>query len=192
MSFAKALRSLLRHDPDIVMIGEIRDRETVDVAIKAALTGHLVFSTLHTNSAVSAVTRLADMGVDRYLIAATLRLVIAQRLVRRLCPHCREAVPLAEAEAIALGRAELAGSTVYRPRGCVYCANRGYVGRMGIFELFPVDPPLARCIADHVEEGDLSAELRRRSVPTLADDGIAKLLAGETGVHELLAAVTVL
>jgi type IV pilus assembly protein PilB len=190
VSFAKALRSLLRHDPDIVMIGEIRDRETADVAIKAALTGHLVFSTLHTNSAVSAVTRLADMGVDRYLIAATLRLAIAQRLVRKLCQHCRTPEPLAEREAIALGRPDLAGETVYRPQGCLYCAGRGYVGRLGVFELFPVDAQLSRAVADNLEEGELAAELRKQKIPTLADDGVEKMLGGKTSVSEILAAVT--
>ncbi|MEL7338811.1 MAG: GspE/PulE family protein, partial [Planctomycetota bacterium] len=135
VSFSKALRSVLRHDPDIVMVGEIRDGETADVAIKAALTGHLVLSTIHTNNAASAVTRLADMGVDRFLVAATLRLAVAQRLVRRLCRHCRKARPLEEAEAIALGHPDRAGATVYDAAGCHFCADRGYVGRLGVFEL---------------------------------------------------------
>ena len=120
VTFGKALRSVLRHDPDVVMIGEIRDAETADVAIKAALTGHLVFSTLHTNSAPSVVTRLVDMGVERYLIAATLRLAVAQRLVRRLCARCRRERELLPSEAAALGNPAAAGAAVYEPAGCLY------------------------------------------------------------------------
>ena len=131
VSFHKALRSVLRHDPDVVMIGEIRDGETADIAIKSSLTGHMVLSTLHTNSAASALTRLADMGLARYLIAATMRLVVAQRLVRRLCARCRKPRELTECEAIALGNPQAAGTTVYDPAGCMYCADRGFVGRLG-------------------------------------------------------------
>jgi len=191
VTFSKALRSLLRHDPDVVMIGEVRDLETADVAIKAALTGHLVFSTLHTNSAASAVTRLCDMGVQRYLIAATLRLVVAQRLVRRLCPRCRAPRGLGEAEAIALGRPGEAGATVYDRGGCMYCADRGFVGRIGLFEMLPVDEPLSRRIADGDDEQALVAELRRRNVPRLVDDAMTKLRDGVTTVQEVLTAVTV-
>ncbi len=191
VSFGKALRSVLRHDPDVVMIGEIRDRETADVAIKAALTGHLVLSTLHTNSAVSAVTRLVDMQVERYLVAATLRLVVAQRLVRRLCPHCRTARPLTVAEAGMLGDRAAAGRTVYEPAGCMYCANRGYVGRLGLFEMLRMDEPLSRLVADGAEEGQIVAELRARRVPQLVDDALEKLCSGETSVGEVLSAVTV-
>lgn len=189
VSFAKALRSVLRHDPDVVMIGEIRDRETADVAIKAALTGHLVLSTLHTNSAASAVTRLADMGTERYLVAATLRLAVAQRLVRRLCQHCRKPRPLSATEAALLAASHLAGETVYDPAGCIYCANRGYVGRLGIFELMPVDEALSRRIAEGCEEAELVSHLRTQGIPRLIDDGLTKLLAGETSPAELAAAV---
>jgi type IV pilus assembly protein PilB len=191
VSFSKALRSMLRHDPDVVMIGEIRDRETADVAIKAALTGHLVFSTLHTNSAASAVTRLIDMQVERYLVAATLRLAVAQRLARRLCPRCRRPRELAEAEAGMLGHRSEAGRTVFEPVGCMYCANRGFVGRLGLFEMLPMDESLARLVAQGVEEGDLVAEMRTRRIPRLADDAMQKLRGGETSVAEALTAVTV-
>ncbi|MEL6897072.1 MAG: GspE/PulE family protein, partial [Planctomycetota bacterium] len=150
VSFSKALRSVLRHDPDIVMIGEIRDAETADVAIKAALTGHLVLSTIHTNNAASAVTRLVDMGVDPFLIAATLRLAVAQRLVRRLCTKCRSPRELTRAEAVALDRADDAGITVYDPVGCHYCAGRGYVGRLGVFELLSMDASLSSQVAANV------------------------------------------
>ena len=156
VSFNKALRSVLRHDPDVVMIGEIRDGETADVAIKASLTGHLVFSTLHTNSAASAITRLLDMGTDRFLIAATMRLAVAQRLVRRLCTRCRRPRPLADAEALALGFPEAAGTTVYDAGGCMYCADRGYVGRLGLFEMLPFDESLSRLVAEGGGEGDVT------------------------------------
>src|SRR4029077_4163664 len=127
VTFVKALRSVLRHDPDVVMIGEIRDAETEDVAIKASLTGHLVFSTLHTNSAVSVITRLADMGVDRFLIAATLRLAVAQSVCCNLSPRCRKPRELIVSEAAALNQPDLAGQTVFDSGGCIYCAGRGYL-----------------------------------------------------------------
>ncbi len=190
VTFVKALRSVLRHDPDVVMIGEIRDAETADVAIKAALTGHLAFSTLHTNSAVSVITRLADMGVDRYLIAATLRLVVAQRLVRQLCPRCRKPRDLTPAEATALGRPELVGRTVYDPAGCIYCGGKGYLGRIGLFELLPLDEGWAREITRGAEETELLARMRERQVATLLDDGLTKLFDGRTAVREVLGAVS--
>jgi type II secretory ATPase GspE/PulE/Tfp pilus assembly ATPase PilB-like protein len=191
VSFGKALRSVLRHDPDIVMIGEIRDRETADVAIKASLTGHLVLSTLHTNSAASVITRLSDMGVDRYLTAATVRLAVAQRLVRRLCSHCRKPRELTMAEAVALDRPDQAGATVFEAAGCMYCANRGYAGRLGVFELLPVDEELARKIADGAEEAEIAQHARVKGVPRLTDDTFEKLTKGLTTVKEALSAVTV-
>jgi len=191
VSFTKALRSVLRHDPDVVMIGEIRDGETADVAIKSALTGHLVFSTLHTNSAASSVTRLIDMGVARYLVAATLRLVVAQRLVRRACSHCREPRTLNEEEAVLLGNPAMAGRSVYEPRGCMYCANKGFVGRLGLFEMMPADAALSRLIASGAEEGGLVEEMRRRGARLLVDDAMEKLATGDTTVADVLRAVTV-
>ena len=191
VTFGKALRSVLRHDPDVVMIGEIRDAQTADVAIKAALTGHLVFSTLHTNSACSAVTRLVDMGVQRYLIAATLRLAVAQRLVRRLCARCRRERELLPSEAAALGNPDAAGAVVYDPVGCLYCANRGLVGRLGLFELLPVDESVSRHIADGADEAALAAEIGCRGIPRLVDDALSKLYDGQTTVQEVLTAVTV-
>ncbi len=191
VTFGKALRSVLRHDPDVVMIGEIRDAETADVAIKAALTGHLVFSTLHTNSAPSVVTRLVDMGVERYLIAATLRLAVAQRLVRRLCARCRRERALLPSEAAALGNPAAAGATVYDPAGCLYCANRGLVGRLGLFEMLPVDEALSRRIADGADEGEIVGEIGRRGVPRLVDDALDKIRNGQATVQDVLTAVTV-
>ncbi len=190
VTFLKALRSVLRHDPDVIMVGEIRDAETADVAIKASLTGHLVFSTLHTNSAVSVITRLADMGVDRFLIAATMRLAVAQRLVRLLCPRCRKPRPLTVGEATALGDASLAGQTVFEPGGCIYCAGKGFIGRIGLFELLPLDEGWSRLIARGAEEAELIASMRSQQIPTLLHDGIAKVLNGATSVREVIGAVS--
>jgi type IV pilus assembly protein PilB len=190
VTFVKALRSLLRHDPDVVMIGEIRDAETADVAIKASLTGHLVFSTLHTNSAVSVITRLADMGVDRFLIAATLRLAVAQRLVRQLCPRCRKPRDLTVKEAAALSQPNLAGQRVYEPGGCIYCSGRGFVGRIGLFELLSLDEDWARLITRGAEEADLIERMRQDRATTLLEDGVLKLLAGVTSPREVLGAVS--
>lgn len=190
ISFGKALRSLLRHDPDVLVIGEIRDLDSLDIAIKAALTGHLVFSTLHTNNAVSAVTRLIDMGVAPHLIGATLRLCIAQRLVRKLCQHCRQAVPLCEAHAQMLGRPEAAGATVYEAEGCLYCAGRGYSGRMGLFECASIDPAMASLISKGSDEGVLGDALQKKQFRSLLRDGAEKVLGGLTTVKEVLDATT--
>ncbi|MFN0244977.1 MAG: GspE/PulE family protein [Planctomycetota bacterium] len=189
ITFGKALRSILRHDPDVIMIGEIRDQETADIAIKAALTGHLVLATLHTNSAASAVTRLVDMGADRYLVAATLRLSVSQRLVRRLCPYCRVPAELDARTARALGRPEAAGMQVHEARGCVYCAGRGYSGRSGVFELLAVDDELAQAIDDGASEVELVRRARAQGVATIQDDALAKLAEGTTSLREALAAV---
>lgn len=186
MDFAKALRSILRHDPDVVMLGEIRDQETANIAIKAALTGHMVLGTLHTNSAAATVTRLIDMGVQPYLIAAALRLAIAQRLIRRLCRHCRIPRPLTEAEALAIFHTELAGTEVYDPSGCVYCGNKGYAGRIGLYEILELSESWGRDIADEKGEAVLTQNMREEGIQSLLDDGIKKLVSGETSFSEIL------
>lgn len=185
VSFGKALRNLLRHDPDVIMIGEVRDAETAHVAIQAPLTGHLVFSTLHTNTAAGVVTRLADMGVERCLIGASLRLAVAQRL----CANCSKPRPLTAAEAEALHDAALAGVGVWDPGGCVYCGGRGYHGRVRLFELLPVDGETGGLIAAGADEGTLSARAAGAS-PTLAADAVRKLRCGLTSVREVMAAVS--
>lgn len=190
VSFSKALRSILRHDPDIVMVGEIRDRETADVVNKAALTGHLVFSTLHTNSALSAITRLLDMGVDRYLIAATLRLAMAQRLTRRLCQHCRQEGTIQASEARLILRPELAGQRCFHSKGCQYCAGRGYVGRLGLFEIISFDEDLSREIVAGKGENELSESLKSRGILSLLDDALLKLDQGLTSFDDVLKAVS--
>ena len=186
INFNSALRSILRHDPDVVMVGEIRDKETADIAIKAALTGHMVLSTLHTNSAIATITRLVDMGVAPYLVAAALRVIIAQRLLRRLCAYCRISRPMLEMEAIALGRLDLVGALIYEPVGCVYCANRGYKGRIGLYELLELRTEWAKAVADGVSESELLGMMKADGIGTLLDDGVDKLLAGDTSYSEVL------
>ena len=189
INFSKALRSLLRHDPDVVMIGEIRDHETANIAVKAALTGHLVFSTLHTNNAAGVVTRLIDLGVEPFLVAATLRLSMAQRLVRRLCSHCRRPRTLTLTEAQVLGRSDLADATVFEPQGCIQCAGRGTKGRIGLFELMPGNEALAQLISQGREEQALVSYAQEQGWQSLLDDGIAKLLDGTTNYSEVTQAV---
>ena len=188
ISFGKALRSLLRHDPDVLVIGEIRDRESLDIAVKASLTGHLVFSTLHTNNAVSAITRLVDMGMPAHLIAATLRLCLAQRLVRRLCPHCRRPVELSAGHAAALGIPGMAGRRVHEAGACLYCSGRGFIGRMGVFECASVDAGIASLIARGAGEDAIRAGMEQKGFRSLLADGAAKVLAGETTAREVLEA----
>ncbi|MEM9943670.1 MAG: GspE/PulE family protein [Planctomycetota bacterium] len=186
VSFHRALRSILRHDPDVVMIGEIRDNETANIAVKASLTGHLVLSTLHTNTAVGVITRLADLGMERFLIAATVRMAIAQRLVRRLCPQCRIPKEMTVKEALSLGRRDLVGKTIYKPDGCVYCAGRGYNGRVAMFEMLAIDQKLAAMIDDGADEPELIKQIRNAGTPGLIDDAISKLLSGVTSLPEVL------
>ena len=186
VSFRKALRSLLRHDPDVIMIGEIRDGDSLDIAIKASLTGHLVLSTLHTNDALGVVPRLLDMGAMPHLIAATLRLSVAQRLVRRLCRRCRTPVALSEANADALGHPDAAGRTVYEPGGCIYCAGRGFTGRMGLFECAAMDGEIPSLVAGGRPADHIKAEMVRKGFRSLLDDACAKVFDGLTTVNEVL------
>ena len=151
LTFATGLRAILRQDPDVVMVGEIRDRETADIAVQAALTGHLVLSTVHTNDAIGAITRLRDMKVEPFLIASTLRAVLAQRLVRRLCPACRQPVEASGSLAALLGLP--AGTIVYEPKGCPACSGSGYKGRIGLFEAVRVDDEIRRLINAGADEG---------------------------------------
>jgi type II secretory ATPase GspE/PulE/Tfp pilus assembly ATPase PilB-like protein len=187
VSFDTVLRNILRSDPDVIMIGEIRDYNSADVAIKAALTGHLVFSSIHTNSAAGVVTRMIDMGLEPFQVAATLRLCIAQRLARRLCPACRKARQLTAGEAAAVGRADAVNATVYEPGGCEKCNGRGYKGRVGLFELLPIDEDMARVIVEGKNEGDIMRRARERKIPGIRDDAAAKLLAGVTSFDEIIA-----
>ena len=186
VDFARALRSILRHDPDVVMIGEIRDKETADIAIKASLTGHMVLGTLHTNSAAASVTRLIDMGVEPYLVGAALRLAVAQRLLRRLCKHCRIPRALTEAEAAYVNSPELAGHQVYEPSGCIYCGNRGYSGRIGLYELLELNTDWARAVTEGEGESELLTRMRKAGIKSLLQDALSKLISGETSYQEVL------
>ncbi len=178
LTFAAGLRAILRQDPDVVMVGEIRDAETAQIAVQAALTGHLVLATVHTNDAVGAVTRLRDMGVEPFLLAATLRAVLAQRLVRRLCPQCRAPAPVAPHLAAALGLA--IGTMVSDTPGCAACGDSGYQGRVGVFEALWADDGLRRLIHDDAGEDALLAHAFATS-PRLADAARALVLAGTVG-----------
>jgi type IV pilus assembly protein PilB len=189
VNFSKALRSALRHDPDVLMIGEIRDLETADVAVKASLTGHLVLSTLHTNTAVGSITRLIDMGLPAYLAAAVIRLAAAQRLVRRLCTHCRRRRELTRAEALLLGRPDAEGRPVFDAVGCPYCGGHGFSGRIGIFEMFVPDAELSGLIAERAAEGRIAAAAAAKGMKTLRDDAADKVLAGVISLQEMLEAV---
>lgn len=186
MTFATGLRAILRQDPDIVMVGEIRDVDTAEIAIQAALTGHLVLSTVHTNSAVGAITRLKDMGVEPFLLSSTVTAVLAQRLVRRLCPSCKETYKPDEAERALLGAGP--DTLIYRPSGCGRCGHTGYEGRVGTYELIVADDTLRRMIHDGADEQDLSAHAFRRA-ETLAQSGFAHVLAGVTSLEEVLRVV---
>jgi len=182
MTFARGLRAILRQDPDVVMVGEIRDLETAEIAIQASLTGHLVMSTLHTNTAVGAVTRLMDMGVEPFLLSSSLVGVLAQRLVRTLCPDCRAQ---RQATAAELQFIREQSAIVFDAKGCEACGHTGYRGRTGIYELVVVDDTIRQLIHDQVSEQELTGYARRIS-PGIREDGKAKVLAGVTSVQEVL------
>jgi general secretion pathway protein E/type IV pilus assembly protein PilB len=188
MTFGSALRSILRQAPNIVMIGEIRDLETAQIATEASLTGHLVFSTLHTNDAPSAVTRLLDIGVKPFLVASSVRAVMAQRLVRCICDGCREETKLADAEAKLLGPAvqQVAEARLFKGRGCNKCNLTGYLNRVGIFEIFVVTDEIQRMIYEKVPASELRARARETGMRTLREDGLRKAAAGITTVEEVL------
>jgi type IV pilus assembly protein PilB len=188
LSFARILRAMLRQAPNIILVGEIRDRETAEIAVQAALTGHLVFSTLHTNDAPSAITRLVDMGVKPFLVSSAVTAVMAQRLVRVLCKACKEPYEASDLEMRTLGLA--AGSApprIYRAQGCEACENAGYRGRIGIFELMRMDPTLR----EMTFRGESTVKLREYArtsggMTTLTEDGVRKVVAGHTSIDELL------
>ncbi|HGG58457.1 MAG TPA: type II secretion system protein GspE [Gammaproteobacteria bacterium] len=185
MSFARGLRAILRQDPDVVMVGEIRDLETAEIAVQASLTGHLVFSTLHTNTATGAVTRLRDMGVEPFLLSSTLLGVLAQRLVRRLCPHCKQPHEATESEIQRLGLPDSPRPVIYSAKGCSECNHSGYLGRFGIYELVLVDEEMQRMIHDGAAEHELDKAARKKT-PSIREDGIAKILQGTTSIEEVM------
>ncbi len=188
MTFAAALRAMLRQAPNIIMIGEIRDLETASIAINASLTGHLVFSTLHTNDAPSAVARLADIGIKRFLIASAVRCIMAQRLVRKLCDRCKVDGILTEKQAHTLNidMARVKPGQIKGPGGCDFCRGGGFKGRMGLFEIFEIDDEVRRMINDNLTSPQLRKRARELGMRTLREDGVRKVLAGLTSPEEVL------
>jgi len=187
LTFANLLRSIVRHDPDVIMIGEMRDGETAEIAVQSALTGHLVLSTLHTNDAPSAITRLLDMGVEDYLLVSTVNAILAQRLVRTLCEECRQPYP-APAELVerfGLDRYGANGNTLYRAEGCDACGGFGYVGRMGIFEVMPVSEDIRRLVLQHADSVSLQGAAVEAGMTTMFEDDIRKAVAGVTTIEEV-------
>ncbi len=186
LGFANLLRSIVRLDPDVIMVGEIRDLETAEIAARAALTGHLVLSTLHTNSAASAITRLRDMGVEDYMIAAVLRGVLAQRLVRRLCDSCKQ--PMA-ASLDLRRRFKLETDTIWRAAGCPACRGSGYRGRQAIAEFLTMDAEIERCVSNRADQSAIEAAATASGMQTMLDTGMAAVARGETSVEQILRAV---
>ena len=191
LTFARGLRSILRHDPDVILIGEIRDQETAQIAVQASLTGHLVFSTLHTNDAAGAVTRLVDMGVEPYLVASSLEAVLAQRLVRLLCPHCRQVdtTPTARAYKTKIGLT--ADTVVYRAVGCRECRQTGYHGRRAIFEWMDTNAEIRELVLKNASTDSIREAARRSGMKTLAEDGRRLVEQGVTTIEEVLSVTTV-
>lgn len=185
MSFARGLRAILRQDPDIVMVGEIRDLETAEIAVQASLTGHLVLSTLHTNTAIGAVTRLRDMGVEPYLLASSLIGVAAQRLVRLLCPACKRAANATAAECDQLGVSSADPPIIYHPVGCPRCHGSGYMGRTGIYEVTPITETLRQMMHDGATEHAME-HVARSQIPGIRADGVRRVLSGESSLQEML------
>jgi type IV pilus assembly protein PilB len=190
LSFGAVLRSILRQDPDIILIGEIRDQETADIAIKMALTGHLVFSTLHTNDAVSSITRFVDIGIPPLLLSSSLNLVIAQRLVRRICPKCRVEY---QPEPELLDQLRLSGNprpNFYRGQGCVNCNGSGYQGRTGLFEMLTVSKEIRKLILRNAPAMEIQDMAIKEGMVTIRHSGIEKVLAGETTIDQVIAVST--
>jgi general secretion pathway protein E len=190
LTFAKGLRTIVRQDPDVILVGEIRDMETAEIAIQSALTGHLVFSTLHTNDAASAITRLIDMGVEPFLVSSSVNAIMAQRLVRKICPHCREPYVPSETylELVGLSPLEFAGREIFRGVGCVHCLHTGYKGRIGIFELMSLTPAMKSLILTTSDAGQIKEQALSSpeiGMKTLRQDGLRKVLAGLTTLEEV-------
>ena len=186
LTFANGLRAFLRQDPDVIMVGEIRDRETAEIAIQASLTGHLVLSTVHTNDAPGAVTRLVDMGVEPFLVSSTLIGVLAQRLVRKLCSHCKEPYTPSADQARELGVKPNESLTFYRNVGCSECLDTGYRGRSGIYELLLIDDPVRRLILQNVDAGTIRKQATQNGMRSLLIDGVRNVLQGRTTPQEVL------
>ena len=186
LTFAAGLRSILRHDPDVILIGEIRDRETAEIAVQASLTGHLVFSTLHTNDAPGASTRLIDMGVEPYLVTSSVEMIVAQRLVRLICPKCREQDPGKEFAALRAQMGAEIPDVLYRGRGCHECRGTGFRGRTGVFELMPMTDEVRALIQEHADSGAIRKVAVKQGMNSLRGDGWRLVREGRTTVEEVL------
>lgn len=199
LTFAEGLRAIVRQDPDIILVGEIRDEDTASIAVNSAMTGHLVLSTVHANDAATTLPRFLEMGVEPFLVASTVRMVIAQRLVRKICEHCRESHELTEAEEASiiddhrltesfhlLGKDTFKGLTVFRGKGCAVCHKSGYNGRIGIFEMMELTEPIKEGIMKRVSAGEIARLARSGGMRTMLDDGIEKVMSGLTTLDEVL------
>jgi general secretion pathway protein E len=186
VTFAGSIRAFLRQDPDIILVGEIRDRETASTAVQASLTGHLVLSTLHTNDAPTAITRLLEMDIEPFLVASSMTLAMAQRLVRVNCPHCSDQVHVSEATKSLVGSHEQEALTQNRGAGCDECFLTGYMGRRGIYELMPVDEELRSMIVDRATVDQLREYRRRKNLRTMWDHGLELVAKGVTTYEEIL------
>lgn len=187
-TYESGLRSLLRQDPDVIFLGEMRDIEAAQIALRAALTGHLVFSSLHTRDAIGTIIRLEEMGIERHLLASSLLVLLAQRLVRVLCPACREPYACAADELFEIGIELPAGKTIYRPKSCNQCNNTGYVGRTGIFEMIVFDENLRQAVNGGAGDGDLRQIAHSQGYRSFRENGAEKILSGITSVEEILQA----
>jgi general secretion pathway protein E len=186
LNFASGLRSMVRQDPDVILVGEIRDRETAEIAIHAALTGHLVFSTLHTNDSASAVTRLIDMGIEPFLVSTAVQAIIAQRLVRLLCPHCKEEYEPEEAQWAELGSSREVAGPIFRADGCEKCLETGYRGRTGIYEFLQLSEAIKGLVLTTSDANQINKAARAEGMLSLREDGINKVLEGKTTISEVL------
>jgi type II secretory ATPase GspE/PulE/Tfp pilus assembly ATPase PilB-like protein len=199
LTFEKGLRSIVRQDPDIVMVGEIRDEETADIAVNAAMTGHLVLSTLHTNDAATTIPRLLDMKVEPFLVASTINVIIAQRLVRKLCEKCRSSYTPSDEEKHVIehdvflkkiftskGYASLDKLVLYHGAGCKACTNTGFIGRLGIFEVMEITEPIRELIKARASNDELTTQAKKDGMTTMLEDGIDKILTGITTLEEVL------
>jgi len=193
LTFARCLRSILRQDPDVILVGEIRDLETAEIAIHSSLTGHLVFSTLHTNDAPTAITRLLDLGLEPYLVTATLEAIVAQRLVRRICTNCRSEFEPTEEMLWELGITpdEVRGRTFFFGKGCEQCNNTGYRGRTGLYEIMRIDDALKDLIMKSSSTSVIAEEARKRGMRSLRDSGLLAIYDGITTIEEVVKATVV-
>jgi general secretion pathway protein E len=188
LTFARGLRSIVRQDPDVILVGEIRDKETAEIAVQSALTGHLVFSTLHTNDSASAITRLVDIGVEPFLISSSVKAVVAQRLIRVLCVDCKESYTPDETALKSIGMVfdQIKTGHIYKAKGCPNCFRTGYKGRIGIFEIMVLDSDLATLILKTYDSNRIKAEALSKGMVSLRQDGIEKILMGLTTIEEVL------